>query len=333
MDKLWREFLTALMMTAVVPGVLLGGAVPAAKDTSCIQQEQQTEQIPRSFSVLVRDKTGKAEQWDVEDYLVGVVLAEMPVSFESEALKAQAVAARTYARKAWETGGKHGDGSVCQRGSCCQSYLSAREYVDQGGSLEGVAKVRQAVDATRGQVLTYEGGLIEATYFSCSGGSTEDALAVWGTDFPYLRAVESPGEEKAAHYSDTVVFTPEQFAATLGVMLEGKPEQWFQNVRFTGGGGVNTMEIGGKVYTGVWLRKALGLPSTAFSIGTENGKITVTTRGYGHRVGMSQYGADAMAVTGKSYREILAYYYPGTELEDLSTYVGSVNEQAGTQTA
>lgn len=328
MDKLWREIITALVMAAVVPGVLLGGGMSATQDTPCIQQEQQTVQIPRSFAVLVRDNTGKAEQWDVEDYLIGVVLAEMPVSFESEALKAQAVAARTYARKAWETGGKHGDGSVCRRGSCCQAYLSAREYVDQGGSLEGVAKVRQAVNATRGQVLTFEGGLIEATYFSCSGGSTEDALAVWGTDFPYLRAVESPGEEKAAHYSDTLVFTPEEFAAALGVTLEGKPEQWFQNVRFTSGGGVNTMEIGGKVYTGIWLRKALGLPSTAFSIGTENGQITVTTRGYGHRVGMSQYGADAMAVTGKSYREILAYYYPGTELEDLSTYVGSVEEQA-----
>lgn len=329
MNKLWRDIVTALMMTAVVPGVLLGGGMSAARDKPCIQQTQGAAEKPGSFPVLIRGETGKTEKWDVEEYLIGVVLAEMPVSFEIEALKAQAVAARTYARKAWETGGKHGDGSVCKRGSCCQAYVAARDYVDRGGTLEGVAKVRQAVDATRGQVLTYEGGLIEATYFSCSGGSTEDALAVWGTDFPYLRAVESPGEEKAAHYSDTLVFTPEQFAAALGATLEGNPEEWFRNVRFTGGGGVNTMEIGGKIYTGIWLRKALGLPSTAFSIGVdENGQIRVTTRGYGHRVGMSQYGADAMAVTGKDYRQILAYYYPGTELEDLSTYVGSVEEQA-----
>lgn len=314
MNKLWKDVWTSILMAMVMPGILIGGAAGLPESEQCLALETQAV-AEKHLAALVRNRDGTTQLWDMEQYLVGVVLAEMPVSFESEALKAQAVAARTYARKAWETGGKHGDGSVCMVSSCCQAYIAPQTYVNRGGTLEAVAKVRAAVLATQGQVLTYGGSLIEATYFSCSGGSTEDALAVWGTDFPYLRSVRSPGEEKAAHYSDTLTFSAEEFAETLGRSLDGSPGDWFRNVQFTEGGGVNTMEIDGTIYTGTWLRKTLGLPSTAFSIRTEGNTITVITKGYGHRVGMSQYGADAMAVTGKNYREILSYYYSGTTLE------------------
>lgn len=148
--------------------------------------------------------------------------------------------------------------------------------------------------ATSGWVLTYEGELIEATYFSCSGGSTEDAAAVWGTEFPYLQAVASPGEEKAAHYTDTVRLSAEAFQDALGVTLSGSPGSWFRDVTYTDGGGIDTIVIGGTSYKGTSLRSALGLRSTAFSISTTEDTVTITTRGYGHRVGMSQYGADAM---------------------------------------
>ena len=156
-------------------------------------------------------------------------------------------------------------------------------------------------------MLTYEGSLIEATYFSCSGGSTEEAAAVWGTDYPYLQAVSSPGEENAAHYSDTISFTASQFQEKTGCALTGEPAGWFAVESYTPGGGIGTISICGQGYTGKQLRQLLGLPSTIMTLSVSDGIITIVTRGYGHRVGMSQYGADAMAVTGSTYAEILAH--------------------------
>ena len=140
---------------------------------------------------------------------------------------------------------------------------------------------------------------------------------MWGTEFPYLQAVASPGEEKAAHYTDTVRFSAGAFQDALGVKLSGSPGSWFRDVTYTDGGGVDTIVIGGTGYRGTELRSLLGLRSTAFSISTTEDTVTITTRGYGHRVGMSQYGADAMAVTGSACPEILAHYYPGTTLTKL----------------
>ena len=134
-------------------------------------------------------------------------------------------------------------------------------------------------------------------------------MAVWGTDYPYLRATDSPGEEGAAHYTDTVTFTVAEFAEKLGIA-----QVTLGNATYTAGGGVNTISIGGKEFKGTQVRTLLGLRSTAFTIELSGERVTVTTKGFGHRVGMSQYGADAMALEGKSYREILAHYYQGTAL-------------------
>ena len=171
---------------------------------------------------------------------------------------------------------------------------------------------------TAGLVLTYNGSLIDATYFSCSGGRTEDAAAVWGADVPYLQAVDSPGEEGAAAYESEVYFTKSEFARLLGRELAGSPTQWLGKVSYTDGGGVATMVIGGVTYTGKELRSLLGLKSTAFTMTADASGITVVTKGNGHRVGMSQYGAEAMAVLGSSYEEILAHYYQGTVIDKFS---------------
>ena len=323
MRTLAKDILTAAVMGLVVPGIVVSIAArqtdtpPETTPETTAQTVQPTAQETVRLPVLVRQEDGTVSQMDMDGYLVGVVLAEMPVSFEEEALEAQSVVARTYARKAWETGGKHGDCSVCTRSACCQGYIGDEDYLSQGGTEEGLEKVRAAVAATSGWVLTYEGELIEATYFSCSGGSTEDAAAVWGTEFPYLQAVASPGEEKAAHYTDTVRFSAGAFQDALGVKLSGSPGSWFRDVTYTDGGGIDTIVIGGTSYKGTDLRSALGLRSTAFSISTTEDTVIITTRGYGHRVGMSQYGADAMAVTGSTCPEILAHYYPGTTLTKL----------------
>lgn len=325
MRMLMKEILTALLMGLVVPGVILNFAAAAletppeaaAETEAAVPETQPAQQV--ALPVLVRGLDGSTREMDMDSYLVGVVLAEMPASFEAEALKAQAVVARTYARKAYVYGGKHGDHSICTRSVCCQAYKSEEDYLADGGKQESVDKVRAAVAATSGYVLTYEGVLIEATYFSCSGGSTEDAAAVWGTDFPYLQAVSSPGEEDAAYYTDTVTFTGEQFRKLVETALSGSPETWFGDVTYTAGGSVATMVIGEETYTGTQLRSLLGLRSAAFTVEADKQSVTITTRGFGHRVGMSQYGADAMAVQGSSYAEILAHYYKGTVLQRICT--------------
>lgn len=321
MKPIWKEALMAVFMGMVVPGIILGLAVEGREETAQpremvtepVQTEAETAGVQLQMKLRLPD--GSVQEMDMDAYLVGVVLAEMPADFEPEALKAQSVVARTFTWKAVTTGGKHGDGSVCTDSGCCQAYISEAEYLAIGGETEAVDKMRSAVLATSGYVLTYEGELIEATYFSCSGGSTEDAVAVWGTDFPYLRATDSPGEEGAAHYTDTVYFTKQEFAGALGLSLSGSPESWLGAATYTAGGGVNTMIIGGREFGGAELRSLLGLRSTAFTMSAGADGVTVVTRGFGHRVGMSQYGADAMAAAGSTYEEILAYYYKGTTLE------------------
>ena len=322
MRPLWKDVLISLFMGLIVPWLLLNFAVLLldSQEAPSVQQEtvpetvgtEEPETVP--LPMRLRHTDGTVEELDMDTYLVGVVLAEMPAYFETEALKAQAVVARTYTQKAYTTGGKHGDGSICTQPSCCQAYIAEADYLEKGGTEENIEKIRSAVNATSGYVLTYEGALIEATYFSCSGGATEDAAAVWGTDYPYLQSVASPGEENAAHYTDTVTFTAQEFQNALGVSLTGELSGWLGDVTYTKGGGVETMVIGGETYKGTRLRSLLGLRSTAFTMTAKDDIITVTTKGYGHRVGMSQYGADAMAVSGSTYTEILAYYYQGTEL-------------------
>lgn len=317
MRMLMKEILTAFVMGMVVPGLVLNFAAAALESPPTLPDETTTptEAVETvRLPVLVRGLDGVTREMDMDTYITGVVLAEMPVWFEGEALKAQAVVARTYARKAYVYGGKHGDGSVCTRSSCCQAYKTEEDYLLEGGTEESLDKVRSAVAETSGWVLTYDGVLIEATYFSCSGGSTEDAEAVWGADFPYLQAVSSPGEEDAAYFRDTVRFTAEQFESLMGVDLNGSPAGWFGEVTYTDGGGVETMMIGGHAFKGTQLRSLLGLRSAAFEVQADSGTITIITRGFGHRVGMSQYGADAMAVTGSTYGEILVHYYQGAVL-------------------
>ncbi len=309
----WKEIGVSVGMGFILPGVLLNLAV-GRQEAPEVQSTNPSMPSGAEAFVSRRTADGSSVRMKMTDYLTGVVLAEMPADFEQEALKAQAVVARTYTLKAQVTGGKHADGSVCTESTCCQGWMDPDTYLRSGGSGEDLEKIRNAVLDTSGYVLTYEGTLIEATYFSCSGGSTEDAVAVWGRDFPYLRSVDSPGEAQGSHYTDTVSFTPQSFAEALGVSLSGTPDTWFGYTTYTAGGGVNSMIIGAKEYKGTQLRSMLKLRSTAFTVEIQDGIIYITTKGYGHRVGMSQYGADAMAAAGSTYSQILAHYYQGAVL-------------------
>lgn len=276
-------------------------------------QTQPVTKPEKKETLPVLMQNGTVEEMELNAYLTGVVLREMPANFAVEALKAQAVVARTYTLQKLPNS-KHKDAVVCTDASCCQGYCSEDEYIAGGGSREELKKVQTAVFATDGLVITYNGSLIEATYFSCSGGKTEDAAAVWGQDVPYLQATDSPGEEKAAHYTDTVTYTTKEFCQMLGVNFTGPSAGWVESITYTDGGGIDKMRLCGKTFSGTQLRKLLNLRSTAFILTALGDTITITTKGYGHRVGMSQYGADAMAVKGSDFEEILAHYYKDTEL-------------------
>ena len=313
-----KEILLSFLAGLVLP-VVLALAFQRAPGVGDVESDALTPTraaVDGKEQLTVLAKSGNLQQMSLDEYLVGVVLAEMPADFDSEALKAQAVVARTYTRRRMDSG-KHNKAAVCMDPGCCQGWRSNEDYLDNGGRQSSIDKVRRAVADTDGAVLCYDGKLIDATYFSCSGGSTEDAVAVWGQDVPYLRAVDSPGEEDAPRFTDSVSFTTSEFAGKLGLSDQGDPASWFGAVRYTEGGGVDTMVIRGKTFTGPRLRSALGLRSTAFSVSVDGKTITVTTRGFGHRVGMSQYGAQAMARTGSSCAEILAHYYTGAELVRL----------------
>lgn len=277
-------------------------------------EEEQTMSFDETFNLPVLMQSG-VDSLTLHDYLVGALSGEMPLSFDTEALKAQAVACRTYALRQY-AGRKHDPAAVCTVSSCCECWVST-----EGMQEEARRRAEQAVSETDGLVLTYDGKLIEATFFSCSGGKTERAADVWGSELAYLQSVDSPGEEAAPRFSGSVTVSAEQFCKMLLALDEAAEfpsdhSRWVGEITHTAGGGVGTVLLGGRSFTGKQLRKAFGLNSTDFTLAVGEGSVTFQTRGYGHRVGMSQYGAQAMAQKGADFREILCHYYTGTALTD-----------------
>ena len=160
MKAIWREILLSVVMAVILPGILLNWPVEeeeTPRETEFRPKESQQTANRVRLTMKLRHADGTVQEMDMDEYLVGVVVAEMPSTFEPEAKKAQAVAARTFARKAFVTGGKHGDGSVCVESGCCQAYLTNNEYLALGGSEQALEEARRAVEATSGYVLTYEG--------------------------------------------------------------------------------------------------------------------------------------------------------------------------------
>lgn len=318
-----KTLLLAFLMGIVIPSGIFTIAerfIPANRisppETNTIPQQTEQKQpiIQSENKIPVLQTDGTVVNMELEEYLVGVILGEMPLDFDMEALKAQAVVARTYTMRRNTFAPKHTGGAVCVEPACCQSYCKPEAYLASGGTDALLQKAVSAISATAGQVITYNGALIEATYYSCSGGRTEDAVAVWGTDIPYLQAVDSPGEENADHYRDTVILSKVDFVKRLGINITNDTLNLIGPITYTDGGGVDTIIIAGVSFKGTQLRQKLGIRSTAFTITILSDSVYITTKGFGHRVGMSQYGAEAMAVSGNSYEAIIAHYYPGTEL-------------------
>ena len=312
--------MTALLIHILLPVCLLVPLVQSQAETVVLVVEEPEEEKEEEPNIVLGTEQGSLEL-NLEEYLVGVVLSEMPGSFELEALKAQAVAARTFALRQMEQG-KHENIDLCTQSTCCQAWCSVdawREKLGEAADLY-LRRGEQAVQETAGLVLCYDGKLIDAVYFSCSGGTTEDAIAVWGSEVPYLQSVPSLGEENASKYQSVVYVTTSDFQNRMlkensHVDLTGSPTSWIGNVSLTEGGGVASVVIGGQVFAGTQLRRIFDLNSTKFSVNVQEDGITFYVKGYGHRVGMSQYGANAMAKAGKTFQEILMYYYTDVNLQ------------------
>ncbi len=309
----------ALVLVHPPGGISSTTEQPECTATASAGTDRRNASFDRSHTLRIL-QGNTVRMVSMREYLIGVMMSEMPMSFAPEAIKAQAIASRTYALHCQ----KHSDADVCSDGGCCQRRADENELRERfGAEYEALRqKARQAVDSTDGTVLTYDGALIDATYFACSGGMTEDALEVWGTQVPYLCPVSSPGEENARSFYSQVGFGPEEFASAILAMnpdaqLETDPAEWLGPETRTAGDGVRTLEVGGTVLTGVQLRSAFSLSSTNFTLRWDGAHFCFDVYGAGHRVGMSQYGAQAMALEGATAEQILKTYYTGVEISHI----------------
>ena len=289
-------------------------------------QVQETA-AARDRGRIVRLKTdgGQVEELTMEEYLWGVVAAEMPASFEEEALKAQACAARTYTVTCQDSASpKHPDADLCADSTCCQAYIRREDAQARWGLNAGAYtdKIQQAVAGTDGLGVLYEGEPIQALFFSSAAGKTVDAVEVWGNEVDYLKSVDSPEGDEVPNYRTQVVLTAGQvkeltLAAYPGADLSGDPSGWFGQAARNEGGGVISIPLGGVTLTGGQVRALFSLRSASFSVSWDGSSFTFDVTGYGHGVGMSQYGANAMARAGSSFQDILTWYYTGAQVGPL----------------
>lgn len=258
--------------------------------------------------ITIYRSNGSIINLNMTDYLIGVVSSEMPASFNLEALKAQSVLARTYALKAKQTGKKLTDTVSTQ------SYIDIDQMKNKWRNSFNTYynKIKNAVENTNGEYLSYNGNYIEALYHSTNNGKTESSLDVFGNYYPYLISVSSEYDKNASNYLRTINMPLDTISNKLGLSLNN--DSVISILSYTDGGNIKEININGNNFSGKKVRELLGLRSADFDISISDNNANITTRGYGHGVGMSQYGANGMANAGYSYKDILSHYYPGTTL-------------------
>lgn len=258
--------------------------------------------------ITVYRSNGIVINLNMTDYLIGVVSSEMPASFNLEALKAQSVLARTYALKTKQTEKKLTDTVSTQ------SYIDIDQMKNKWGNSFNTYynKIKNAVENTNGEYLSYNGNYIEALYHSTNNGKTESSLDVFGNYYPYLISVSSEYDKNASSYLRTINMPIDTISNKLGLSLNN--DSVINILSYTDGGNIKEININGNNFSGKKVRELLGLRSADFDISISDNNANITTRGYGHGVGMSQYGANGMANAGYNYKDILSHYYPGTTL-------------------
>jgi stage II sporulation protein D len=331
-------FIAVAFVIIMIPAVLV---LPFSNDKTSGELAEQLEKNVKkegkevsanemsSVEVAVyRTSAKKIEKLPIESYLTGVVAAEMPADFEEEALKAQALTARTYIVNQLISETRLGlpDGADVSDTVMHQVYMNNDELKKQWGSdyKWKMKKINKAIKETAGQILTYEGKPITATFFSTSNGYTENSEDYWEADFPYLKSVSSPWDkEESPKFYNKVVVNTADFESKLGVSLSSGTTIGTV-IKRTSGNRVGVVDIGGKKMTGKQIREKLGLTSSDFNWERQGNRIVITTKGSGHGVGMSQYGANGMAREGKNYEDIVKYYYKGVKVQSSNKWLNTM---------
>ncbi|HWR59990.1 MAG TPA: stage II sporulation protein D [Clostridia bacterium] len=319
MRKLAAAVAVLMLLLFVIPLALLKG-----KEQELKKDPKPNSDIP--IAVYMSD-IDKVVTMNLEDYILGVVAGEMPASFHMEALKAQALAARTYTMlRMTRFGGsgcsKHPGAEICTDPAHCQAYRNPATVS------KDLDKLKEAVYGTAGEVIVYDNKLIDAVFHSTSGGKTENSEDIWSSRVPYLRSVASQYEEHSPKYVaqqkieiDTFIECIRKLDPEVTINKKNIGSQ-IKVLERSEGGRITKLEIGGKTLNGSEVRTALGLNSANFNFSVSGNSIIFTVVGNGHGIGMSQYGADGMAKNGSSYRDIVLHYYQGVDIMEISDMIG-----------
>ena len=335
MKKVFIYFFVFLLVFFLLPAFLtkkdweVSAKVPENETSENTKQATDTYDYKNYGTIkLLHKSTGEVEEVPLDTYLCNVVSSEMPADFELEALKAQAVVARTYTIYKIQNK-KHDNADICDDSSCCQAWVSKEERFsrwDEDKRESNWAKIEQSVNDTKGKIITYEGKPINAFFHSNSGGTTELPVNVWGggTEYPYLQVVETAGEEGYTQYSSEATFTQDELIEKLktkyeDITIDFNNDDDLKILDYTDSGRVKTVKFGNHELSGTETRSLFDLRSTNFEIIKENGNIKFSVKGYGHGVGMSQTGADTLAKEGKNYEDIIKYFYVGVEIQDVNS--------------
>lgn len=302
---------------------LAGGSVNEDARKVIAVQNDETENC--EYISVMSSSTGKTEKIKLREYIIGSVAAEMPANYHPEALKAQAVASYTYAKKVGEQNEKYkesylGKADITDSPDTHQGYIDEKRRKEKWGNNfdEYEKKIENAVDEVFGYFMTYNGDTALAVYHSNSAGRTQSAKTLWGTDIPYLVSVESPGDKLSPDYITEHTFSKSEFrklAKNCEISLDGGAEEWVGELTKAESGYVISVRLGSTEVSASKFREEFGLKSCCFEIDYFDEEFRVTCCGYGHGAGMSQYGADYMARQGSSWREILKHYYTGIEFD------------------
>lgn len=345
MKKILIYLLSFILIIFIIPAFLTKRTTPTSskketerqlKDNN--QQEQTTENQTEisnkntyNYSKygtisLLHKKTGEVEQVKLDEYLCNVVSAEMPATFEQEALKAQAIVARTYTiYKILNK--KHDNADICDDSTCCQAWISKDDRLakwEENQRESNWQKICSAVNETSGKIITYENKPIDAFFHSNSGGITEVPVNVWGgTGYPYLQSVETSGENTYTQYASEVTLSQEELINKLkekysDISIDFTNSEDIKILEYTESTRVKTVKFGNHEISGVEARTLFGLKSTNFEISRDGNNIKFSVKGYGHGVGMSQTGADSMAKNGSRAEEIIKHFYTGVEITEVN---------------
>ena len=332
MKKSVLLFIVFILLIFMIPAVFSRSFLYSDKEKAENEGENKEENFEaydykeHSTIKLLHKEDGSIEEMGLDNYLLGVVSAEMPANFEQEALNAQSVVARTYTLYTIKNSKKHEEADICDDSNCCQAWISKENRLarwDESLREENWNKIETAVNTTKGKIITYNGEVIDAFFHSNSGGLTETPDGVWGgTNYPYLQVVETAGEEGYSQYSSRVVLSKEEFKNKIlekhqDLDIDFSKENQIEITEYTDSNRVKTIRVGNINLAGTEMRSLLGLKSTNFTFEINEENIIFKVIGYGHGVGMSQTGADSMAKQGSNYEEIIKHFYTGVEIVDM----------------